>query len=174
MSSVSVRVIDTFGRSLKSTHVEIVNESGSTLATPPSGAAWRLPYGVYTFRGRASLSHSIEREVDIREPERIVVLALPFLSTATSSSLFSSLTAKLVNFEGVGRPDMVRLISVYGEFSAEASILPNGSIYVGSLPPGEYLAIALKEMRLLGITKFTNSIQGQNVNLEFPISTSGR
>lgn len=160
-SDVSVLVLDTFGKPLRSWDLKVFREerSGHKEVVFNKAEKLRLRYGVYRFHAKASLHFAGDRVVEIATPSTVIVLALPFRGTEhTAGSLFGDVRGRISNLENGAAPVVLRLSSPLTSFLAEAFVEPDGSFFVKDVPPGEYIATCLDRNGVIGYARLTNRL----------------
>lgn len=162
-------VLDTYGAPLRSFEVEIASESAPDVrrrASPKTGAM-KLPYGTYVIRGNASLHHGIEHRFVLHEPRLLLTIALPFRDPGESPWVYAPpLKVRIQNAPSNTGRLWVRLLSLFGTFTKEATVEQSGEVSVNEIPYGDYLVLVFQDSRLLKTTRYRRTVKDHECSIK--------
>lgn len=150
-------VLDTYGRSLHTFEIQLIDNSGAKQMLRQQGDV-QLPFGTYRVRGSVSMHHSMEKQIVVDSPRSLEVLAFSFLDPGLSTVLHSSVRGKIVDSPPGTTPLWIRAVSLRGEFNKVVKAETDGSFLIDSVPYGDYLLIAFKGGALIKIQQFSFTV----------------
>jgi hypothetical protein len=164
--SVTFEVIDTFGRPVKQCELQISKDGApdEQPLTVKAGSAIRLPYGQYTAIAHASFYETALRRFLLWEPNLLVVVALPPHLDSHSSMPGHPVDGVLTGI--LPRSGLqVRIISLYGDSSKEATVREGGEFTLENVPNGIYLLAVMRNYKLIGAKLIAPSFDGPSREL---------
>jgi hypothetical protein len=154
---VSFVVSDSFGQTLRQYRITVTKRSAgpanSWVLNGNSGPL-ELPFGECQLNATASLCAPFVRQFSVERPETLVPVALTRLGGSQISGegtpLHEPVEGKVIGAgTSPGHRLWVRIYSVLGMFTAEASVERDGIFTLESVPNGAYLIVVFRGTQIL-------------------------
>ncbi len=167
VAAVHILVMDTYGNSLSSFEVELVNSSGSKLTVTKSGVI-QLPFGEYRLKGRASLHHRIDTQLSVNTPTMLKVVCFSYNDPGLSQVVHSTLHGELHQVARIAGPLWVRAVALRSEYSNAVEVRADGSFSIQDVPYGDYLLTVFRGGSLLVVQPFSFTVQEEKALIKLP------
>jgi hypothetical protein len=166
---VKVILTDLFGSPVRGGHIEFGDESGVVRKVNERSQELILDYGVYRMYGSAPGFRSEERRVRVYSPKMLAVMSLSLGSVVARPrrEVRGRFVGLPTNWHNDGEVAYVKLIPVFGQVTAEASVDRAGEFVIAEFDPGEHLLLFIIKDRVV-LDRRVRLIQDREI-LEIPL-----
>jgi len=172
--AVRCHVINWHGRELPQYKLMIRSRGAAAfapMALSGSGTAeFRLPYGTYLLEATASLHNKTEIEFTVDAARSLLVISLPPSNWGESAVRYTELSGRVAGGTVKREKRIVRIVSLFGDFSRYGAVEDDGSFAIADVPDGEYLLLVMDGFRILREMRVSKTPQ----HSEFMVTLSTR